>query len=141
MRTRTEMALVMEDIRKVVEVSEGRRLAIGLGDGSRYAATYLRPQLIAAGHPYLFEPVAVMDSQAAGNEIYPDKMLSPAEVDVWLIPRGTKPFSMTSPYYRMKVPPRVVPIFSPAFQERFHAEWMRVGYSNAYDFWIPRNRK
>lgn len=128
-----DLEIVRRDVLDVAAALPGRRIAIGLGDNRGYVGTFVRPVLITAGHPYLLEPVGLMDVQASGVELFPAKLLSPAEVDVWLIPIGSRPFSMNNFY-------GTGPIFLSAFQESFLAEWRQAGTSRAFDIWMPRER-
>jgi len=106
----------------------GRRVAMGFGNGVRYESTWVRPDLVRAGHPYAIEPVALMDLQAEGVAIPADRFFEASDVDVWLTPRGQDPFVMRSFYGAPH-------ILSDEFREHFTRHWHITGNSQFFAFW------
>lgn len=122
---------IQQDLAQIIEKIPGKKLAIGVGGGRQYYSTWIRPQLIRAGHPYVIEPVAAMDIQASGYKRFPEKALDHEIVDYWLIPAGSLPFSMQNNY-------GTGPIMPISFQERFTEKWTKAGHSRFFDIWAPK---
>lgn len=121
-----------QDLDKVLRRFGHLKLCLGFDSGDNYLYTTMRPVLVNMGHPYLIEPVALMDLQAAGFEVYPAKALDPREVDMWLIPKGGPPFSAINGY-------GTGPMLPESFQRQFAEDWTKAGESGAYNLYVHRN--
>jgi len=122
-----------DDLCAVAESLPGQKVAVGFGNGVRYEGTWVRPELIRWGHPYAIEPVSLMDLRAEGVAIPAPRFFANCDVDVWLIPRGTGPFSMRNFYGD----PQILP---DEFGEYFLERWTITGSSRHFDLWERKTK-
>jgi hypothetical protein len=96
-------------------------LLCGAGSDAGYSDTYSRPLLVFAGFPISLDPGALMERKRAGTALPAlsdflediQKGRSTVKPVMWLIPRGSDPFSMHTAY------PPADCLFSSAFREDF----------------------
>jgi len=111
-----------EDMENVIETFGGKYLLLsGAGGDADYAATYFRPILVFAGFPIALDPGALMDRKQGGTKLPALGMLladvqkegPSAKPVMWVIPRGSEPFSLHSAY------PPGDGLFPPEFRQDF----------------------
>jgi hypothetical protein len=116
------------------------RILMGLGDNNSNKYPKMRPWLVFAGEPIGFDSSALMDLQLGG--IYradlrrlvaamaaPDAHGLPL---LWLIPKGTKPFSVISSY------PRMGPLFDDDFRATFDQMFQWSASTEYFDLYTER---
>ena len=122
---------VLREIDSVLSHYPGR--TIGMGYGSKYRPTVsYRVGLIFRGQPCLIDPTALADMQEGGLEI-PAATLEALEyrmVEVWLIPRGDKPFSGAG-YDSHRT------LYDDAFRDRFSSNYTYVRSHTYFDVYVP----
>ncbi len=126
---------VVDDIQDISIAYPNARIAMGVGSGDqRYERTYYRPVLVFRGNPYVLDAAALMDMQVSGIAM-PDaalEQLRSGEADIWLIPRGTDPFTLDNFYTR-------APLFGDVFRQCFHESYRLREQSRFFDLWFFAN--
>jgi 4-alpha-glucanotransferase len=125
----------INDINRVVKSYPTK--TIGMGYGKNYELSFYRPSLIFFGNPYLLDAASMMEMQQSGiNHIPPDTLaaLRECQTNLWLIPKGEKPFQLTS-YY----PPHK-PLFTDEFKTIFLEKYEFRGQTRYYDLWFCKDR-
>ena len=127
---------IVADIASIRESYPDHSINMGYGDGSRYIDTWLRPHLVFTGQPYFIDASAIMDLQFSGVQISPNSYLyvNQPEKSIWLIPKGTEPFSMVNWYLR----DGQGQLFDEDFQDNFYGNFSKLGYSDYFDLWFRR---
>lgn len=124
---------ICADLRTILRNYPGMKISMGLGSGNGYRYTYSRPLLVFQGQPYLLDFAALMDMRKAGLEI-PDSTLEELRsgaVDMWLIPKGEKPFVMPSWY-------EAEDYFGEEFRNVFERYYYVGAQSAFFDIWFYR---
>lgn len=124
---------VYSDLRFLMMLWRDKRISMGCGDNrSEFISNHFVP-LALEGHPYLLDPVALMEYDKAGMPlpVRTRELIEKANVDVWLIPKGDAPFSMRNPY-----PPHR-PLFDTAFREAFERRYRKIASSHFFDVYAP----
>lgn len=124
------------ELSEICKKHKGTEVIMGFGDEADHAgyrATWARPWLILHGHPYRFDPVAIMDLQAAN---YPSEMWrTVADIKhsnrgpIVLIPHKERPFAMKN-YYNGQ-------LLTPAVQHKFPKDFILKESYMYYDVWAP----
>jgi hypothetical protein len=122
---------VAADLRQIMDDHPGAAIGIGHGQLDHKLLAWYRPLLVFEGHPYLLDESTVTDLQAAGRELPPATLraLQDCVVDIWLIPRGDRPFEVST---ALGFPQ----MFSLEFREMFQARHDQRESSRYYDLWF-----
>jgi hypothetical protein len=124
--------MVMRDHpNKTIEMGYG-------GWNSKYKLTYYRPLLVFAGNPLTLDAMALGDMQLVGIAIPPGTLeyLQECKTQIWLIPKGDRPFEMINVYSLMDrrlFPERMV--FSDEFRQIFAERYRKQPASKYFDIW------
>lgn len=108
-------------------------IQMGYGSDSSYYSTYFRPLLYAQGQDYLLDAPSYWDLRMAGLE-QPSGLLeqfSQQKPDLWLIPRGDRPFSMT-------LTDESDEVLFVEIGKLFEANYEKVDQSQFFDIWRAR---
>lgn len=122
-----------EDIKQLQTRYAGFSIQMGYGSDSSYYITYFRPLLYAQGQAYLLDAPSYWDMRMAGIE-QPSGLLEQfrqQKADLWLIPRGDQPFSMSLSDQSDE------PLFV-TIDELFEANYEKVASSSFFDIWRAR---
>jgi hypothetical protein len=127
----------LEDIRHVLsERGDSAVVLMGVGDREHLTETLVRCELVFQGMPIGIDPGSLMDYAFAGQgDIDLDRLerlLGGGKPLVWLIPRGTEPFSLRT-YYLPEGP-----LFTPAFREAFLRSYHKTDSLTQFDVWEKR---
>lgn len=136
-----QAAAAIADLRDIEMRYPNRTVGMGSGDSLRtYETTFYRTELVYAGQPYLLDPWAAMDIAAGGLEISAAtrQALRDGRFDVWLIPKGERPFDMPSFY---KKSGQQLEIFGVAFRSEFAQDYQLRDHSQFFDLWFYRSAK
>ena len=113
-----ETAEIQTEIRTIMSDYKGQSIEMGVGHNvTTYPRTLSRTLLVFAGHPYSLDAAIAME-MIKWKFFLPEKTLSAlraCKTDLWLIPKGERPFMMTG-YYGTPVLPA---IFSETFKTRY----------------------
>lgn len=120
---------VQDIMEKYPNVSMG--MAVG-GENSSFQHTWVSPLLVFADNPLMFDPVAVMDCQLAGQNLSPKtfQAMADGQVALWLVPKQEKPFTKNNWYAPHN------PIFSTSFVKHFMANYTLKAHSEFFDLWF-----
>ena len=124
-----EVADVQSDIRAIMAAYSGGSIEMGIGqDIKTYPRTYYRTLLVLAGHPYTIDAPAMemnMWKVPLTDELL--SMLRDCKTDIWLIPKGEKPFTMIG-YYGP-------PMLDPSFGDAFLGSYAKAKSFKFFDAW------
>ena len=125
-----ESAAITADIRGVMARYPGRTIEMGVGqDVYTYPRTYYKTLLLLAGHPYTLD-AAVTIEWSKLNIAFPDSTLAlirGCSTDLWLIPKGERPFTMIGYYGN--------PVFEASFIAAFLASYAKDKSFEYFDVW------
>lgn len=109
---------------------------IGMGYGSNYEATYYRTALVFAGNRILVDAAALMDMQESGLGIPSQTIeaLDSCQTQIWLIPKGDKPFEINNFY------PPYNQLFSERFKNVFLKRYKLREQTKYFDIWVCKER-
>lgn len=109
-----------------------RSVQMGYGNTDSHRVTYFRPWLYTDQTPYLLDSMAMMDMQSVGVAIPAATVavFTTQQFDIWLIPRGSQPFSMSNLWFASRPP-----LFSTALQHAFLNNYHLVHRSAFFDVW------
>lgn len=122
------------ELSRILTTYAADSIQMGYTDRSGYKYTQLRPLVVARGHPYWLDAVALMDYDAAGMVI-PTATLAALEAcvaDVWILPATGAPFSMTNYYATGRN------IFGVQFARIFGENYERVESTAHFAVWKCR---
>lgn len=121
------------ELGRIMEAYPGRSIEMGVGERiESYPRTFLRPLLVTAGHPYSFDAAIVTETGALGIPL-PDatiERIRSCRTDLWLVPKGERPFAMTG-YY-------AIPVFGEDFRAAFLAAYEKTASYEVFDVWACR---
>lgn len=114
-------AQTVAEIRSVLDANPNAAIGMGTAGNGTYQATWFRTVVILAGEPYLLDPDTLMDMNFSHAPLPPATVaaVGGGVYDLWLIPKGETPFSMTS--YFENSPP----VFAQPIQDAFFANYVR----------------
>lgn len=109
-------------------------IQMGYSDQANYRFTNLRPSLVARGHPYRLDAVALMDYDAAGVVMPAATLaaLEACETELWILPVYGAPFSMINYYATRRN------IFGAQFGRIFSRNYQLVDAGKYYAVWACR---
>jgi hypothetical protein len=125
---------VTREVSAIMARYPGRTICMGYGTQADYVLTFFRAPLVWARNPYLIDAASVMDMKLGGLSI-PNSTyvaLARCEVDIWLIPRGARPFSMRTSYEPYP------PLFEESFQRAFLETHALRERGRFFDLWFCR---
>ena len=130
----------INELSEICKKYKDRKIIMGFGDEADHAgyqATWVRPWLVLHKHPYNFDPVAIMDLQAAN---YPSttwqavtRIKQSALDPLVLIPHNEQPFALRSYYNGQMLTPT-------AFRD-FPSQFFLKESREFYDVWAPSPEK
>jgi hypothetical protein len=130
------------DIRSIENRFHDQRLHMGYGmiDTSiamDYFPAWFRPLLIFAGHPCYIDSGSLMDYEKAGRKITDRQIdvLRNGSVDIWLFPRGVRPFVMQNWYKPHN------DLFDDEYRQVFREKYEFLESTRYYDLWVMKGRR
>jgi hypothetical protein len=121
---------ITAEIREIVEKYPDRTIEMGVGDNvSTYWKTYYKSLLVLADHPYTIDAAVVMETTYLGIPLTDDtlSMIRGCNTDLWLIPKGERPFAMIGYYDK--------PTITVAFVRAFEAAYVKESSFEFFDVW------
>lgn len=124
---------ILQDLRQIQNHYSNKTIEVGYGEDKSYEA--YRDMIavpVFSGNPLYVEVVAMWDMQMSGVGI-PNMTLQSLKgggIQVWLIPKGNKPFDIKG--HRDK-------LFSGAFQETFMENYKLAASSAYFDIWVHKS--
>jgi hypothetical protein len=123
--------LMVQDLQSIEKLYAGKTIEVGYGTERSYKVyDDLIPLAVFHGNPLLVEAVALGDMVEAGLPIPPAtiKSLEDGNVEVWLIPAGDIPFTVSSGHKS--------PLFSEVFRQTFFENYKLVSSTPFFDIWV-----
>jgi hypothetical protein len=123
---------IVSEIRRVEAAHPGQTVEVGFGEtfnDRRMEYVYVPP---FDGQPYTFSASAVKDLQLSGVAMAPATLqfLERCETQVWLIPKGDRPFTPGNNYYD-----GYHAAFDGAFQSAFLSHYRKTASLDKFDVW------
>jgi hypothetical protein len=121
------------ELRRIMAAYPGRTIEMGVGERvESYPKTFLRPLLVTAGHPYSFDAAIVTETVAMGIPLPRETVerVRACRTDLWLVPKGERPFAMTG-YYATRV-------FDEEFRAAFVQAYEKAASFEVFDVWACR---
>ncbi len=135
---RQTAAAVSNDLLEIMRSHPHDVIEMGYGDnlGKTSEVTYLRPLLVFAGNPLTVDEAALDDMELSGLPMPQSTIayLQSCQTQIWLIPRGQRPFLLPS-FYDELSGPMVHDIFGNAFREAFHPRYKKRESTAYFDVW------
>jgi len=125
-----EIAAVQSDIRAIMAAYPERTIEMGIGQNVvTYPRTFYRTLLVMAGHPYTIDAAPAMELNMWKVPLTDDllSMIRGCNTDIWLIPKGERPFQMIG-YYG-------APTLDQAFGNTFLASYTKLNSFDYFDVW------
>ena len=125
-----EVFAIQTEIRTIMAAYPENTIEMGIGEDLKtYPRTFNRTLLVLGDHPYTVDYAPAMELTTWGVPVSDDllSMLRGCNTDIWLVPRGEKPFAMTG-YYG-------TPIIDPAFSDTFNARYAKAKSLQYFDIW------
>ena len=94
-----------------------------------YRNTFQAARLGLAGNPYLLDNATMIETSALGIRLTPETLalIRACAIDIWLIPKGEKPFAMTG-FYGNRV-------FDDTFRQAFMETYRKGSSLRFFDLW------
>lgn len=121
---------VVADIHAIMDRYPGRTIEMGAGDNVKtYRRTFYKTVLVLAGHPYTVDVGLTMETTHMGIRLTNDTlaMIRGCSTDMWLIPKGERPFAMIG-YYGS-------PAIDQGFVDAFLRSYAKVKSFEFFDVW------
>lgn len=132
------MPAVEREVLAIVQQHRHQTLQMGYSDTAHYNLTFIRPVLQLTGVPLIFDPDARNEADLLGQPLTAaaSRALEDCTIDLWLIPRGGRPFSMASLYSLDGTIPST-PLYPSSFQLAFLAHYHQVpnNENQYFDLW------
>jgi len=127
---------IIDEIKAIEREHPRQTIAMGYGDTIGYLhdpVTDYRTQAAFDHEAYPLDAVSVMDTQLAGKPLAPATLdyLKSGRVSIWLIPRGSEPFSMV----RVGESASSAKIFDPKFRQIFFQCYRSAAHTPHFDLW------
>jgi hypothetical protein len=129
-----DVAAVMEEIRTVMDRYPGRTIEMGVGQDIRtYPRTFYKTLLVLAGNPYTIDGAVIIEWSGRNIPISEVTlaMVRGCSTELWLIPKGERPFAMVGYYGN--------PVFEPAFIDAFMSRYAKEKSFEYFDVWTCRH--
>lgn len=129
-----ESAAVQAEIRTIMAAYPERTIEMGIGEDLKtYPRTFNRTLLVLGGHPYTVDHAPAMEITMLKIPLNDAllSMLRGCNTDIWLVPKGEKPFKMIG-YYG-------TPTFGQAFSDTFNASYTKTKSFKFFDVWVCSN--
>jgi hypothetical protein len=130
-----EVADIQSEIRTIMSENKGRSIEIGIGESVvTYPRTWSKTFLVLAGHPYSIDAAPAMELTMLKIPLPEETlaMVNNCKTDLWLFPKGEKPFTMIG-YY-------AAPTLPPVFTEAFKARYKKTKTYKFFDVWACRKQ-
>ena len=128
-----EVAAVQTEIRAIMAAYSENTIEMGIGEDLKtYPRTFNRTLLVLDGHPYTIDYAPAMELAMWKIPLTGDllAMLRGCNTDIWLVPKGEKPFVMTG-YYG-------VPTIERVFPDTFNDRYVKAKSFKFFDVWMCR---
>ena len=128
--------LVAQDLISIVKSHPGTSIQMGYGSDKTYEMTWERPVLVLLGNRYSLDADALDEADMA-DEPLPQATfdeLKNCSSQIFLIPKGDRPFSLQSNYF-IYGNPDFRDLFPIAFRQEFLRDYRKSGSSRYFDLW------
>ncbi|MFQ5766097.1 MAG: hypothetical protein ACE5GT_14350, partial [Rhodospirillales bacterium] len=118
------------EVEKIMAAFPGRTIQMGMGDtDARYERTFVKPLLVFAGHPYTLDTAIRVELSKLGVPLSEAAMrrIETCHTEIWLVPRGERPFTMIGYYGN--------PVFGERFKGAFHRHYEKLRSFQYFDAW------
>jgi len=127
---------IIDEIKAIEREHPRQTIAMGYGDTIGYLhdpVTDYRTQAAFDHEAYPLDAVSIMDTQLAGKPLAPATLdyLKSGRVSIWLIPRGSEPFSMV----RVNESASSAKIFDAKFRQIFFQCYRSAAHTPHFDLW------
>lgn len=125
-----EVSRIGAEIRTVMAAYPGRTIEMGVGGNvASYHRTFYKTILVLAGNPYTLDAAVIIEWSKLGIPLADATLalIRGCSTDLWLIPKGERPFTMVG-YYGNR-------IFEPAFVDAFHGSYAKAKSLEFFDLW------
>lgn len=125
---------VVDDLKAIENKYTQHKIAIGWGDdrtnGDYYHFSWYRGYFVWKGHPYYMDLGIQMDMDLIGRKPPPElnQVFSNCLVDLWLIPKGERPFELKG-WMTREI------LYSQEFLDLFWKKHTKIDQSAFYDVW------
>ena len=121
---------IQAEIRTIMAKHPDKTIEMGVGQNTAtYPRTFYKTLLVLKGHPYTIDAAPAMEMTMMKIPLNDDllSLLRGCSTDLWLIPKGEKPFAMTG-YYG-------TPTVGQAFIDTFNASYAKAESLDYFDVW------
>ncbi|MEE9318459.1 MAG: hypothetical protein V3U48_09245 [Rhodospirillales bacterium] len=121
---------IQAEIRTIMAKHPDKTIEMGVGQNTAtYPRTFYKTLLVLKGHPYTIDAAPAMEMTMMKIPLNDDllSLLRGCSTDLWLIPKGEKPFAMTG-YYG-------TPTVGQAFIDTFNASYAKAESLDHFDIW------
>lgn len=128
-----EVAAIRQELKEIMADNPGKTIEMGIGqDVVSYARTFYKTDLVMAGNPYTFDSAVMIEMSFLGYPLSDGTiaMIRDCSSDIWLIPKGDRPFDLVG-YYGNRV-------FSDQFRATFIGSYERQAARRFFDLWTCR---
>jgi len=125
-----EIGAIQAEIRMIMAKHPNRTIEMGVGENvANYYRTFYKSLLVLEGHPYTLDAAPVMETSMMKIPLTGDTlaMIRGCNTDLWLIPKGERPFTMDSYYGN--------PMFDEDFLGAFRGSYAKVETLDFFDVW------
>jgi len=125
-----EAQQVSREVRQIMAAYPGKTMEMGLGENDiNYWRTYFKTLLVLNGNPYSLDSAVVMETSYLKIPLTNAdlEMIRRCATDIWLIPKGERPFEMIG-YYG-------VPVYDGAFKKVFVDSYTKSRSLKFFDIW------
>ncbi len=129
----TEAKAIAQEIEAIRTDLAPRSIEIGIGDDNdSYRRTYQRTRLVFDGHPYTLDTSIIIETTAWGVQLTEATLdlIRRCATQVWLIPKGERPFDWIG-YYGKDT-------YGPAFRDAFHGAYEKRESRTFFDVYACR---
>jgi hypothetical protein len=125
-----EVSRIGAEVRAIMAAYPGRTIEMGVGDNvATYPRTFQKSLLVLAGNPYTLDVAVIIEWSKLGIP-FPDAtlaMIRGCSTELWLIPKGERPFAIVGYYGN--------PTFEPAFIDAFLGSYAEAKSLEFFDVW------
>jgi len=126
----------VNDLTQFMNANPDRSIAMGYANSGE-RSTFVRPALVFRGGPYPIDAPAVQEFEMSGIDIPKATIdaLRRCDVDLWLIPKGAKPFDGPNKYPATGF----AQLFPDSFKQTFFESYEHARDTRAFEVWRCRH--
>ncbi|GEM_PF-634064 len=125
-----EIGAIQTEIRMIMAKYPDLAIEMGVGENiANYYRTFYKSLLVLEGHPYTLDAAPVMETSKMKIPLTDDTlaMIRGCNTDIWLVPKGERPFAMDSYYGN--------PMFDEDFLGAFQGSYAKAETFDFFDVW------